>query len=75
MLACPIDTDMTRELDIPKMSPATAAQAIFDAVDNGVEEIFPDPATAPLAEAWSAAPDKILERQFAQLVPAADPAM
>jgi NAD(P)-dependent dehydrogenase (short-subunit alcohol dehydrogenase family) len=74
VLAGPIDTDMTRELDIPKTSPTTAAHAIFDAVENGVEDIFPDPATAPLAEAWAAGADKILERQFAQLVPAAVPA-
>jgi hypothetical protein len=47
-----------------------AAQAIFDAVEQGEEDIFPDPATAPLAPAWAAGPDKILERQFAQLVPA-----
>ncbi|MEV0662964.1 SDR family NAD(P)-dependent oxidoreductase [Actinomadura luteofluorescens] len=75
VLAGPIDTDMTRELDIPKTSPAAAARAIFGAVDNGIEDIFPDPATAPLAEAWAAGPDKILERQFARLVPAADPAI
>lgn len=73
VLAGPIDTDMTRELDTPKTSPAAAAQAIFDAVANGVEDIFPDPATAPLAEAWAAGPDKILESQFAHLVPAAAP--
>ncbi|MGI5421538.1 SDR family NAD(P)-dependent oxidoreductase [Actinomadura luteofluorescens] len=69
VLAGPIDTDMTRELDIPKTSPEAAARAIFDAVEQGVEDIFPDPATAPLADAWAAGPDKILERQFAQLVP------
>ena len=74
VLAGPIDTDMTRELDIPKTSPDAAARAIFDAVEKGVEDIFPDPATAPLAEAWAAGPDKILERQFAQLVPAPDAA-
>ena len=74
VLAGPIDTDMTRDLDIPKTSPASAAHAIFDAVERGVEDIFPDPATAPLAEAWAAGPDKILERQFAQLVPP-EPAM
>jgi NAD(P)-dependent dehydrogenase (short-subunit alcohol dehydrogenase family) len=70
VLAGPIDTDMTRELDIPKTSPQAAARAIFDAVEQGVEDIFPDPATAALAVAWADGPDKILERQFAQLVPA-----
>jgi len=74
VLAGPIDTDMTRELDIPKTSPDAAARAIFDAVEKGIEDIFPDPASAPLAEAWAAGPDKILERQFAQLFPAPGPA-
>jgi NAD(P)-dependent dehydrogenase (short-subunit alcohol dehydrogenase family) len=69
VLAGPIDTDMTRDLNIPKTSPEAVAKAIFDAVEREVEEIFPDPAAAPLAEAWAAGPDKILERQFAQLVP------
>jgi NAD(P)-dependent dehydrogenase (short-subunit alcohol dehydrogenase family) len=70
VLAGPVDTDMTRELRIPKTSPEAAARAIFDAVAKGEEDIFPDPATAPLAPAWAASPGKILERQFAQLVPA-----
>jgi NAD(P)-dependent dehydrogenase (short-subunit alcohol dehydrogenase family) len=69
VLAGPIDTDMTRDLNIPKTSPEAVAKAIFDAVEREVEDIFPDPPAAPLAEAWAAGPDKILERQFAQLVP------
>jgi len=71
VLAGPIDTDMTRNLPIPKMSPEAAAHAILAAVDNGEEDVFPDPATAPLREAWAAGPDKFLEHQFAQLVPQA----
>lgn len=68
VLAGPVDTDMTRELEIAKISPEAAAQAIFDAVEKGDEDIFPDPASASLAEAWAAGADKILERQFAGLV-------
>lgn len=71
VLAGPIDTDMTRELAIPKATPEAAAKAIFDAVAQGEEDIFPDPATTPMAAAWAAGADKLLERQFAQLVPAA----
>jgi NAD(P)-dependent dehydrogenase (short-subunit alcohol dehydrogenase family) len=70
VLAGPVDTDMTREFPISKASPEATAQAIFDAVEKGDEDIFPDPSTAPLVEAWAAGADKILERQFAQLVPA-----
>jgi hypothetical protein len=70
VLAGPIDTDMTRKLKIPKATPEATAQAIFDAVAKGEEDILPDPATAPMAAAWAAGTDKLLERQFAQLVPA-----
>lgn len=70
VLAGPIDTDMTRSLPIPKTAPEAVAAAILDAVQNGVEDIFPDPATARLAPAWEMGADKILEQQFAQLVPA-----
>src|ERR671914_690940 len=73
VLAGPIDTDMTRELDVPKATRESAAQAIFDAVEKGEEDIFPDPASAPLAELWHRGPDKILERQFAQLVQGGPP--
>lgn len=67
VLAGPIDTDMTRQLEIPKTSPTSAARAIFDAFENGEEDIFPDPATAPLAPAWAAGVAKLLEHQFALL--------
>jgi NAD(P)-dependent dehydrogenase (short-subunit alcohol dehydrogenase family) len=43
VLPGPVDTDSTRNLDIPKASPESAARAIFDGVENGEEEIFPDP--------------------------------
>jgi NAD(P)-dependent dehydrogenase (short-subunit alcohol dehydrogenase family) len=69
VLAGPIDTDMTRSLPIPKMASDAAAAAILDAMHQGEEDIFPDPATARLAPAWATGADKILEKQFAQLVP------
>ncbi|WP_328499713.1 SDR family NAD(P)-dependent oxidoreductase [Streptomyces sp. NBC_00457] len=74
VLAGPIDTDMTRQLPIPKSSPESAAQAIFDAVDKGEEDIFPDATMAPMTDMWRNGPDKILERQFAELAQGAPPA-
>ena len=47
VLPGPVDTDMTRGSDIPKSSSESVALAIFDAVDNGEDEIFPDPAQRP----------------------------
>jgi len=50
----PIDTDMNRGLEIPKAPPAAAAQGIFDGLEKGEEDIFPDPASFPAAEGWRA---------------------
>jgi NAD(P)-dependent dehydrogenase (short-subunit alcohol dehydrogenase family) len=64
----PVDTDMTRGLDIPKASPATVARGIFDGLENDEAEIFPDPLSASLAESWRAGPAKALESQYAALL-------
>ena len=63
-----VDTDMTRGLDIPKASPDTVARGIFDGVDNGQEEIFPDPMSESLAQSWHSGAAKALERQYAALL-------
>jgi NAD(P)-dependent dehydrogenase (short-subunit alcohol dehydrogenase family) len=65
VLPGPVDTDMTRGLDLPKASPESVARAIFDGVEMGEEEIFPDPMSASLAEGWRSSAVKALERQFA----------
>ena len=65
----PIDTDMTRGLEIPKVSPESAAAGIFDGLEKGEEEIFPDPVSQSIAEGWRAGVAKALERQFSALVP------
>jgi NAD(P)-dependent dehydrogenase (short-subunit alcohol dehydrogenase family) len=72
VLAGPIDTDMVRDLDIPKTSPESVARGIFDGVQRGDEEIFPDPMSETMAESWRAGATKALERQNAALV-AAEP--
>ena len=72
VLTGPVDTDMTRGLDIPKASPDTVARGIFDGVQNGHEEIFPDPMSESLAQSWRSGAAKALERQYAALV-AAEP--
>jgi hypothetical protein len=48
------------------------ARAIFDGVENGEEEIFPDPQSQTLAESWRNGAAKALERQQAAFV-AAEP--
>src|ERR1700722_3289893 len=65
----PIDTDMNRGFDMPKASPESAAQQIFDGLERGADEIFPDPASLSIAEGWRNGAVKALERQFAGFVP------
>ena len=65
----PVDTDMNRGFDIPKVSTESAAAGIFDGLENGEEEIFPDPASQSIAEGWRAGVSKALERQFAAFAP------
>jgi NAD(P)-dependent dehydrogenase (short-subunit alcohol dehydrogenase family) len=70
VLPGPVDTEMTRGLDVPKAAPKSVARAILDGVEAGEEEIFPDPLSASLAEGWRAGAVKALERQFAEYVQA-----
>jgi NAD(P)-dependent dehydrogenase (short-subunit alcohol dehydrogenase family) len=65
----PIDTDMNRGFEIPKASPESAAQRIFDGLDKGEDDIFPDPASRSIADGWRNGAVKALERQFAAFVP------
>ena len=69
VLLGPIDTDMNRGFDIPKAPPELAARGIFDGLERGEEDIFPDPMSQSIAESWRAGAAKALERQFAAFVP------
>jgi NAD(P)-dependent dehydrogenase (short-subunit alcohol dehydrogenase family) len=68
VLPGPIDTDMVRDLPIPKASPESVARGTLDGVENGDDEIFPDPLSATMAESWRTGVGKELERQNAALV-------
>ncbi|OBF30506.1 short-chain dehydrogenase [Mycobacterium sp. ACS1612] len=71
VLLGPVDTDMTRGLDIPKATPGEVARGIFDGVERGDHEIFPDSFSLSLAESWRRGPAKVLERAYAALLEAA----
>jgi NAD(P)-dependent dehydrogenase (short-subunit alcohol dehydrogenase family) len=70
VLAGPVDTEMSRDIHIPKASPSSVAQAIFDGLAAGDEEIFPDPLSAPLQPSWAGSAVKHLQRQNAALLTA-----
>jgi NAD(P)-dependent dehydrogenase (short-subunit alcohol dehydrogenase family) len=65
----PIDTDMTRGFEIPKASAESAALGIFDGLEKGEEDIFPDPASQSMAEGWRTGVVKAFEREYAAFVP------
>jgi NAD(P)-dependent dehydrogenase (short-subunit alcohol dehydrogenase family) len=68
VLTGPTDTEMVRDLDIPKTSPESVASAILDGVERGEEDIFPDPMSQAMADSWRSGAAKALERQNAALV-------
>ena len=65
----PVDTDMNRGFEIPKASTESAAMGIFDGLEKGEADIFPDPASLSIAESWRTGVAKQLERQFAAFAP------
>ena len=67
----PTDTDMTRGFEIPKAPAPSVARAIFDGVDAGEEDIFPDATSQVLADSWRSSVAKDLEHQYAAFVQAA----
>jgi NAD(P)-dependent dehydrogenase (short-subunit alcohol dehydrogenase family) len=70
VLTGPTDTDMTRGYDIPKASPGLVAQAIFEGVANGEDDIFPDPMSQAVADDWHNGAVKAMERHNAAAVAA-----
>jgi NAD(P)-dependent dehydrogenase (short-subunit alcohol dehydrogenase family) len=63
-----VDTDMTRGYDISKVSPESAAAGIFDGLEKGEEDIFPDPTARTLADGWRTGVTKAFERRINAVV-------
>lgn len=60
-MAGPIDTDMSRDADIPKSSAETVARGILDGVEGAQADIFPDPVSGALAGSWRRLAADVLE--------------
>jgi len=73
VLTGPVDTDMTRGLDIPKATPQSVAAAVLDGVERDEEDIFPDPMSQSIAESWRRGAAKALEREYGELLTQAAP--
>lgn len=67
--AGPVDTDMVRELTLPKTSPRDVAFAILDGIEAGQEDIFPDPFAVDFGRQFESSP-KTSERQLAAMAAA-----
>ncbi len=59
-----IDTDMVRDLQLPKTSAADTAKGLLAGIARGDEEIFPDPMAQQMGALWTRSP-KEYERAFA----------
>jgi NAD(P)-dependent dehydrogenase (short-subunit alcohol dehydrogenase family) len=68
VLTGPTDTEMTAGFEIPKATRESVANAIFDGVENGEEDIFPDPMSESIADSWRRGAVKAMERESASFV-------
>ncbi len=62
----PVDTDMAAEFTIPKTSAASVAHAILDGLEEGLEEIYPDPFAVEYGDVYAVNP-KGLEQRIATM--------
>jgi NAD(P)-dependent dehydrogenase (short-subunit alcohol dehydrogenase family) len=60
----PIDTDMVKDLPMPKTRPADVARGVLAGVERGEEDIFPDPMSVQMGALWNKS-HKEYERAFA----------
>ena len=69
-LTGPTDTDMSRGVDAPKATPASVARAIFDGMEKGEDDIFPDPLSEPMADGWRRGVANLAATEFAAMAKA-----
>lgn len=62
----PVDTDMAERLPVTKISAANVAKAILDGLEQGLEEIYPDPFAADYGDIYAVNP-KGLEGRVAAM--------
>jgi NAD(P)-dependent dehydrogenase (short-subunit alcohol dehydrogenase family) len=67
----PVDTDMAARVTAPKASPSSVAHAILDGLEQGLEDIYPDPFARDMGDAYALNP-KSLEGRMAAVNAALD---
>ncbi len=63
-----VETDMTAGLEIPKMQPTGVVSAALDAVEAGIEDVYPGDMATGVAQGLAADP-KAVEKEFAGYLP------
>jgi len=63
----PVDTDMTKDFEMDKASPADVASAVLAGLKNGDEDVFPDAFSQAMYQVFVQNP-KQLEQQFGAMV-------
>jgi len=66
VFAGPVDTEMSKEITLPKTSPDAVARAILEGIERGEEDILPDPMARQVFAGWKSDP-KAIEHQFASM--------
>jgi NAD(P)-dependent dehydrogenase (short-subunit alcohol dehydrogenase family) len=64
-----VDTEMERNFPPPKLPPAEVARAALDAVEQGIEEVYPGDMAGGMSQGLAADP-KTVERDLAKYLPA-----
>src|SRR5207247_11300468 len=65
----PVDTDMAADFTVPKVSAGSVATAILDGLEQGLEEIYPDPFAVEYGDAYAVNPKGLEARIAAFLAP------
>ncbi len=64
----PIDTDMTAGLPLDKTAPSSVVKAVLEAVENNIEDVYPDPMAVEFHAGFLSDP-KALEKQVGEMLP------
>jgi NAD(P)-dependent dehydrogenase (short-subunit alcohol dehydrogenase family) len=64
----PVDTDMAENFPMDKTAPSQVVQNIFDSIDEGIFEIYPDPASVEMNKVFRADP-AALEKEAGSMLP------
>jgi NAD(P)-dependent dehydrogenase (short-subunit alcohol dehydrogenase family) len=58
----PVDTDMAADIPLEKASPESVANRILDGVEQGVEEVYPDPMAVDIGRQYESNPVELARR-------------